>query len=151
MVPVAADTQVAGIKGGEIMIYSKRFFFVNNIDVPKIEGTCTLSGRNTPASNTWKITMFLQGITWADTLTTDGFEVSATFDDVTVYAVSRVSDTKIDLTLNCPEWKEGTVTVRPLDSNLGENMTCPVAATLDTTISNSGSGGGGNPGYEGWD
>ncbi len=133
------------------MIHSKRFLFVNNIDVPKTEGMCTLSGRNTPASNTWKITMFLQGITWADTLTTDGFEVSATFDDVTVYAVSRVNDTKIDLTLNCPEWKEGTVTVRPLDSNLGENMTCPAAATLDTTISNSGSGGGGNPGYEGCD
>ena len=132
------------------MIYSKIFLFVNDGDISKTEGTCTLSGRNTPASNTWKITMFLQGITWADTLTTDGFEVSATFNDVTVYAVSRVSDTKIDLTLNCPEWQEGTVTVRPLDSNLGENMTCPVAATLDTTIT-SGSGGVGGGGGDSWE
>ena len=95
----------AGNAGG-VMIYSKRFLFVNNADVSKTEGTCSLSGRNTPASNTWKITMFLQGITWADTPTTDGFEVSATFDDVTVYAVSRVSDTKIDSTIRFKPWRK---------------------------------------------
>ena len=134
------------------MIYSKRFLFVNNNDIPKVEGTCSLSGRNTPASNDWKITMFLQDICWADTLTTAGFEISATFDDVMVKSVSRVSDTKIDLTLNCPEWKEGSVTIRPLDSNLGENMTCPLAATLETTITSGGDGGWGSGGYPGgWD
>ncbi len=123
------------------MIYSKRFLFVNNNYIPKTEGTCSLSGRNTPTNNDWKVTMFLQGIEWADKLTTDGFEISATFGGVTIKSVTRISNTKIDIVLSCPEWKFGTVTIRPLDSNLGENMTCPLPSNLKTDVDDGSSSG----------